>query len=995
MIQYIRLIFYGCIVVATCFLGTSSYAQQNRQLEGMVVDQDSKGLEGVSVVIKGTSVSTSTDARGKFVLTVPDGSSTLVFSSVGFRSQEITYYGQSVLTIILEDDNQALDEVVVVGYGTQRKSDLTGSVASVRSEDLEKQGPRINFVQSLQGAAPGLNVTQTGNSASSGSINIDIRGQNSISASNSPLVILDGVPYSGGLNYIDQSTIESVEILKDASSAAIYGARGANGVIIITTKKGKSGKPTVSYEGSYGWKQVYGLPRLLTGPEHWAFGVERYGEGPLLGDSTRTANFQSGKSTDWVKEAIQVGGQQKHAITLSGGADKFSYLFAGNFANVEGIAKGDQYEQVTGRANLSVKPTEWLEIGTNSQYTFMDNSGVEVAFSGGGSAPHSASSLGGAFLMNPLVSPYDEDGNLAIIPWKERPTYPNPLATRNALDEDYTRRLFSNNYMIIKLPLEGLSYKLNTGYTYRSANRDLFWGNQTIEGIQNQGQAYSSDAKETDWLIENLLFFNRVFGKHRLDVTLLYSSQENRDNNSSLYARGFPVEDLTWYQPESAEFITPSRTYLQESYLSQMARVFYSFNDKYLITATVRRDGFSAFGSEKKFGVFPSIALGWNIHKESFMQELSWVNQLKLRATYGENGNQAISAYSTLAKLGRSDYLVGPDGGEQGVGYRPGSLANPLLGWESTRSMNVGVDLGLFNGRLSATLDFYQSKTTDLLLNRAISSVNGIGNILSNIGKVQNSGIEAVLSSINVKRERFRWSTTINITHNKNKIVDLYGNGEDDVANSWFIGRPISANFGYLYGGVWQLTDDIINSTQPTAKPGDIKIVDVTGDGKITPDDRTFIGQREPKLTFGVNNELTYGQFSFNIMVTGRKGVTRINEFWDTDIVYADAVRNTLKQNWWNADNPTNDYPANRDGTNAYGVRFYKNASFVRINQMGLSYSLPTNIMQRIGASRGMISIGLINGFTFTSWNGLDPEYSSQRAAPFDRIYNIGLNFTF
>src|SRR5690606_29534423 len=341
MMKYIRLIFYGCTVATMFLLGNSLYAQQSRRVEGMVIDRDSKGLEGVSVMIKGTSISTSTDAAGRFALSVPDGNSILLFSSVGFRSQEITYTGQAMLTNTLEGNNQALDEVVVVGYGTQRKSDLTGSVASVRSEDLEKQGPRINFVQSLQGAAPGLNVTQTGNSASSGSIDIDIRGQNSISASNSPLIILDGVPYSGGLNYIDQSTIESVEILKDASSAAIYGARGANGVIIITTKQGRSGKPTVAYEGSYGWKQVYGLPRLLTGPEHWAFGVERYGEGPLLADSTRTANYESGKSTDWVKEATQIGGQQKHAITLSGGADKFSYLFAGNFANVEGVAKGD------------------------------------------------------------------------------------------------------------------------------------------------------------------------------------------------------------------------------------------------------------------------------------------------------------------------------------------------------------------------------------------------------------------------------------------------------------------------------------------------------------------------------------------------------------------------------------------------------------------------------------------------------------------------------
>ena len=994
MIQYIRLIFYGSFVFVLV-LSMQRLAAQTGQLEGKVIDQSSKGLEGATILVKGTTVTTLTDAAGNFRMPAPQPGSVLVISSVGYESQELTYEGQRVLTVTLQADNTALDEVVVVGYGTQRKSDLTGSVASVRSEDLEKQGPRINFVQSLQGAAPGLNITQSGNSASSGSISIDIRGQNSISASNDPLVILDGVPYTGGLNYIDQSTIASVEILKDASSAAIYGARGANGVIIITTKKGMTGKPTIAYEGSYGWKQAYGIPRLLTGPEHWAFGVERYGEGPLLADSTRTTNYENGLSTDWVKEATQIGRQQKHAVTLSGGTDKFNYLFAGNFSGVGGIAKGDDYQQVTGRANLTVKPTEWLEIGTNSQYTFMDNSGIEVAFSGGGSAPHDAGGLGGAFFMNPLVSPYDKDGNLAIIPWKERPTYPNPLATRNAQDEDYNRRLFSNNFLVVKLPLEGLSYKLNTGYSFRSANRDIFWGSNTIEGIQNTGQAYSSDTKETDWLIENLLFYNRTFGAHRLDVTLLYSSQENRDNTATLYARGFPIEDLTWYQPGSAEFITPGRSFLQESYLSQMARVFYSFNDKYLVTATVRRDGFSAFGSAKKFGVFPSIALGWNIHREGFMQDVNWIDQLKLRATYGENGNQAISAYSTLAKMSRSDYLTGPGGDQQGVGYLPGTMENELLGWESTRSLNVGLDYALVGGRLSGALDFYQSNTRDLLLNRAISSVNGVTNILSNIGKVQNTGIELSLTSRNITHEHFEWMTSLNVSHNKNKILDLYGDGEDDVANSWFIGRPISTNFGYLYEGVWQLNDDIPNSHQPTAKAGDVKIMDATGDGQITPDDRTFIGQRAPKVTFGITNQVTYKQFSLNITVTGRTGITRINEFWDTDIVYADAIRNTLKQNWWSPDNPTNDYPANRDGANPFGVRFYKNASFIRINQIGGTYELPAKALDRLKVSRCQISVGLINGFTFTPWNGLDPEYSSQRATPMDRIYNIGLNLTF
>lgn len=970
-------------------------AQTGQSLEGKVTDHKGDGIDGVSVSIKGTNVVTVTDISGNFRISVPKNGVILTFSRLGFRKKEEVYNGDASIKVQLQPDQEALDEVVVVGYGTQKKSDLTGSVASIKSDDIAKQGPRLNFAQALQGAAPGLNISQTSNSASSGGISVDIRGQNSISASSSPLVILDGVPYGGGLNFIDQTTIESVEILKDASSAAIYGARGANGVIIITTKKGKTGKPLASYEGSYGWKQVYGIPRLLTGPEHWDFGVERYGEGVLLSDATRANNYRNGVSTDWVKLGTRLGGQQKHAVTLSGGTEHISYLFAANYSDVEGISLGDEFKQATGRANLSMKPTSWLEIGTNTQYSFMDNSGVEVAFSGGADAPNSFGNLGGAFFMNPLISPYDENGNLAIVPWPERPTYANPLAAPNTLDEDYNRRLFSNNYLVVKFPLEGLSYRLNTGYTFLYSSRDLFWGKNTIEGILNKGQSYSNDSRNSSWLLENLLHYDREFDRHRVNVTLLYSSQQNKNDNYNIFARGFPTDDLTWYQPGSAEYVLPARRYTQESYLSQMARLFYSYDDRYLVTATVRRDGFSAFGRDKKFGVFPSLALGWNIHQEYFMEGVDWLGQLKLRATYGINGNQAISAFSTLAEMRRSDYLTSPGGDQQGVGYLPGSLENVSLGWESTHSFNVGLDIGLFQGRVSGTLDFYRANTRDLLLDRTISPINGVTNILSNIGKVQNTGIEVSITTRNIAKDNFEWTTTVNAAHNKNQIVDLYGNGQDDISNSWFIGRPIGTNFGFLYGGVWQADDDIPNSAQPTAKPGDIKVVDVDGDGQITPEDRTFIGQQPPKFTFGLANQFRFKQFSLNIMVTGRTGVTRLNPLWDTDIVYADAIRNTLKHNWWSETNPTNEYPANREGTNPLGVRFFRNASFVRVNNIGLNYDLPSEVLHPLGVSRLMISAGLINGFTFTSWNGLDPEYSNQRAAPLDRIYNLGLNVTF
>jgi TonB-linked SusC/RagA family outer membrane protein len=646
---------------------------QQKEITGKVTDTGNLPLPGVSVIVKGTTIGTVTNTDGEFSLNIPLNAETLQFSFVGMKTQEIVVGDQTTINIVMEEETFGIEEVVAVGYGTVKKSDLTGSISSIKADELEKQGPRINFVQALQGAAPGLNITQTGNSASSGSINVRIRGQNSILASNNPLVILDGVPYDGGLNLIDQSTIESIEVLKDASSSAIYGARGANGVILITTKKGEKGKPTISYDGSYGVKQIYGIPELLTGPEHWEFGVERYGESSISTNyPTRVENYNNGVSTNWVEEATRLGTQNKHTVGISGGADRVEYFVSGGYMNVKGIAKGDDYENINGRVNLIIKPADWLEIGTRTQYTFQDNSGLEVNFSGGADAPHSISNLGGAFLMNPLISPYDEEGNILIYPWPEMANYPNPLSNLNVLDEDFNRTLFSNNFIQVDFPfIDGLSYKLNTGISYQSANRDIFWGNNTLEGIVNNGQAFSEDRKKNNWLVENLLFYNKSFGNHSLNLTALYSTQKDTYDRTRIFSRGFPTEVLTWYQPGSAEVVTPSRIYSQQSYISQMGRLFYSYEEKYLLTATFRRDGYSAFGSEKKFGVFPSLALGWNVKRESFLVDSDLISQLKLRASYGMNGNQAISPYSTLASVNRKDYLTGPNGDIQGVGFLP------------------------------------------------------------------------------------------------------------------------------------------------------------------------------------------------------------------------------------------------------------------------------------------------------------------------------------
>lgn len=951
-------------------------------VSGTITDENGEALPGATIQEKGTTNGTITDVNGKFNLNVPEDA-VLTISFVGYETRDVPLNGRSMLDLSLETDIASLQEVVVVGYGTVKKSDLTGSVVSVKSEDIEQQGPKVNVLETILGLAPGLNLTINSNTADQQSVGLLIRGQNSITASNSPLIVLDGVPYSGGLNELNQNDIQSIEVLKDASATAIYGARGANGVILITTKEGKSGKPKLGYNVSYGIREIYNLPPLMNGQEHWDYAVERYSEADISGYPTRLENYQQGNSVDWVDLATRLGKQAKHNLSLEGGTDNFNYFLSGTYQDVEGIAIGDDFKQATIRSNLTYQLTDWLEIGTNTQFSYKDLSGLNANFTT-------------AFYLIPLIDAFDEEGEYTIYPWPEEPIFNNPLSQLNVLDNHYNRNLYSFNHIKIDFPfIEGLSYKLNVGLTYMDTQIGRFWGPNTREGFENNGQAYTEDGATQDRLIENILVYNRAWGKHNINVTALYSSQAYEDEVRSLTTRGFPTNALTFYQPDVAAVIEPGVSFLEQNYISQMGRVNYSFDSKYLFTLTLRRDGYSGFGIENKFGLFPSVALGWNLGDEGFMSDISWLDQLKLRLSFGRNGNQAIQPYQTLARLNLRNYLGGDNGIMTAPGYFPASLASPSLGWETSESLNFGADMAFFSGRLNAAIDYYITNTYDLLLNRSISPVHGITSITQNIGEVKNTGIEINVSSVNIDEGQFKWQTTLSFARNQNEIVDLYGNGEDDVANGWFIGESIQANYGYVFEGVWQETDDIANSSQPGAQPGDIKVQDTDGDGAITPDDRDLIGQTNPKFTAGLNNTISYQNFTLSFVFFTQQGITRVNPLWDTDLVWSDVRRNSIKLNNWSQENPTNEYPANRDGTNPFGVRFYQDASYVRLRDITLGYSFDESIYGKIGLSDLRVFFNMRNPLTFTQWEGLDPELSEQRGIPIDRTYSLGLNLSF
>ncbi len=949
-----------------------------RRISGKVNDEKGEVLPGVNILIKGTQQGTTTDSDGIFFILVPDEEATLVFSFVGYTSQEVVVGNRTNLEIKMLVDTKALDELVVVGYGVQKKSDLTGSVASVSADQLDKQGAKVHILQALQGLVPGLNIRQTSNSASQSSFDLQIRGTNSIKASNSPLIILDGVPYSGGLSSIDQGDISSVEVLKDASSAAIYGSRGANGVIIITTKKGTVGRPSISVDGSYGIQQIRGVPPVLTGSEFYQFAVERVGQSVVDKFPTIVGNHKNNLSTDWIDLATRTGIQQKYSIKVSGGVDKAQYFVSGTYTDVKGIARGDNFKNFTGRVNLSVNITDWLKLGTNSQFTYIDDSGVPAQFSD-------------SYMMNPLVNPFNEDGSYAIFPWPEEPTSTNPLLNLNILDEDYSRRLFSNNYLEINFPfVKGLSYRINTGLHMATQQTGQFWGGNTLIGLNNGGRSYTQDAYSQDFILENIVSYQKTVGSHQINFTGLYSSQRIKSEIRSLTAQRFPTDFLTWYQPQAAAVINPSASFSERSYVSQMARVFYSYAGKYLITFTTRRDGYSGFGKDNKFGVFPSVALGWNISDERFMSSVTWLSDLKIRASYGKNGNEAITPYQTLSRLTTANFLGGSNADQTAPGYYPATLASPTLSWETSRTINLGLDFQLMKSRISGALDVYRTNTRDLLLDRSIPSTHGITTIAQNIGETENRGVELLIRTRNIEKGDFSWSTDLSFSNNRNQIIDLYGDKTDDVANQWFIGKPIGINFNYQFDGVWQVGES--NELQPDAKPGDVKIRDVNGDGVISANDRTFIGQSTPTTIFGLGNTLNYKRLSLNFFFNSNFGATRVNPLWDTDIVYVDARRNTIKLNWWNENNPTNEYPANRNFTNPYALRFYHNANFIRLRDVTLSYSFPDEVARKVGARRISTYGNIKNAFVITPFKGMDPELSDQRGIPQDRMFLFGVN---
>ena len=965
-------------------------------ISGTVIDENDQPLPGANVVEKGTTNGTQTDFDGNFSLTLTSDNPILVFSYIGYQKQEKAVENSTVVDLQMQPSSEGLDEVVVVGYGTQVKENVTGAVASLSEERLESL-PNNNVLQALQGSVAGLSVTQSSAGAEGSDFNVLIRGTNSILANNQPLIVLDGVPYSGSFSDVNPTDIASVEVLKDASSSAIYGSRGANGVILITTKKGKDGKVSITYDGFVGVNQITNVPELLDGAEFYAFRQER---SPGFISPTEEEAFNNNVSTDWVDVVSRTAFKSQHTLSVSGGTENTNYYVSVSSLDAEGITLGDDFNRLSLRVNLNTRINDYIRIGTNTQLNRSDRSGLGPSFDG------DEASQADPYRMNPLIQPYDSEGNQLLFPWPEEPRFGNPLQNLLAENDDITNKIFTNNFIEIDIPfLKGLSYKLNTGVEYENRKADTYFGTNTVTGIlAPNGRLSSLNSIRENYLLENIINYNRLFGKHDLAFTGLLSYQEEKFDERSLLAANFPSDVLTFYQPNQAQQIIPSVDYSKRILLSQMARLNYSYDTKYLLTLTGRRDGFSGFGPNNKFSFFPSVAVGWKISDENFMDGLSEsINFLKLRLSYGQNGNQAIQPYQSKSRLESLNYVQGND---LAPGLVPSQLQNSDLSWETTTSLNLGLDFQLFSRRIQGSIDYYKSNTEDLLLNRSIPSTNGVSFITQNVGETQNNGLELVLNTFNITSPNFQWTTNANFSYNRNEIISLVTD-QDDINNEWFIGQPINVNFGYIFDGVFQDENEINNSAQPESQVGDAIIRDLNGrdelgnltgipDGVIDEADRTIIGSLQPDFSWGLTNSFSYKGFNLNIFLQGVQGIERPNDIYDDDVRSNNTDRNYFKFDYWTPESPTNFRWANREDANTLQrARIYEDASFWRLKDVTLNYDLKRAFPELDLFTSLQFYVTGRNLMTITSWNGLDPELIGSRNIPLQKEYVLGIKLGF
>ena len=987
---------------------------------GQVVDEQGEPLIGVNVVISGTSTGVITDLEGKFELKAKSGEK-LNFSSVGFATQTVVV-GKSAnpLRVVMKEDSELLDEVIVIGYGTAKRKDFTGSVSSIRLEDSPMAlSSNTNALESLKGSITGLDV---GYSNSAGcEPGIQIRGQNSISGSNSPLIIVDGVIFMGSLNDINPNDIASFDVLKDATSVAVYGSRSANGVVSITTKKGRQGKPMLSFNMNNSVEMWACKPDYMT-PEQWLSATiarNRYTDESFL-VAQQLENYKAGRTTDWWNLVTRTGWLQDYQASVSGGNERLNYYVSASYTKNKGIVVGDDYNRMTIRSKLDMKINNWLRMGVDASFTRSDYSGKSADF-------------WIVQAMSPYGVPYrDNAGHLEKYPNGNNESL-NPLWGVNDGTEDNVdirNNFYLNSFAEVTVPfIKGLSYRLNYSTNYNLTNQSNFvhetsftyvgsyndedrYSVATQAGYLSQANGSDTDGRTTSWVLDNILTYNRDFGLHTVNLTAVATRDYQHYKSKTMTGSDFKANGNTVLGIDGLPFATTqkiSRDAWKQTNVGYLVRGNYDYQDTYYLTASFRRDGASVFGADTKWGNFGALGVAWRVTNEDFMKKVPFLNNLKLKFSWGRNGNHGISPYTTLSHMaaGQTGGLKVTFGNSGNVmyGINQTSIGNVNLGWETTEAYNVGFESTWFDERLFVDLDVYFSKTYNQLFNRIIPVMTGFSGMYTSMGEVRNRGVELTVRSVNIRNKDFRWETGVTFWLNRDRLNRLYGEDmdgdgkeDDDIGNNLFIGESIHSIYGYQQDGIVQ-EDDVEYIEKNGVQPGTPKYVDITGDGVITEDDRHIIGNTEPSFKLNLSNTLSYKNLELYFMLAGVFGCNGYYQLANQPAYLIGGGTSVagLYLPYWTPENPSNKYPAiTFSGDNRFiGLQ---NRTYVRLQDISLSYSFKQPWVKKCGIDVLKVFVSGKNLLTFTGWEGGDPEVGStviSSSYPVMSSVSVGFNLNF
>ncbi|WP_321332405.1 TonB-dependent receptor [uncultured Bacteroides sp.] len=984
--------------------------QNKLRIIGQVVDVSGEPIIGASVVEKGTTNGIITDLNGHFSLNISPESK-LQISFVGFKNQEIIVGSKRDFKIILQEDAEILDEVVVVGYGSVKKSDLTGAVSSVSTKELIRSG-KTDAVGAMQGVMPGVQI-QHANSKPGGEYNILIRGLNTISGSTSPLVVIDGVP-GASLSNINPDDIEKIDILKDASSTAIYGSRATNGVVMVTTKKGQLGKVKIDYSGYTGIRNYTNLPDMMSGPEYVQLAREAkraannnvYVDDSSIFTPSELKAIADNNYFNWLDAISSTAFMTNHTISATGGTEAASYALSAGYYYEDGMLEPQEYSRYNLRAVVDVKPSKYMKFGINmyGTHSVRDTGNSDL--------------LQDAFRLRPTYHPTDLVTGEEV--WSYSNGQYNALTTmKNELNKTKEYNLLSNIYLSIS-PIKGMEIKTTFSPNITINEIGQYRGKYT-KANKGQNAATSNYAKNSyvDWVWDNLINYNITKKNHRLDLTGVFSMQQSQDETLKGIGNGLSYNSLWYNLSGGANSNASSSGFTKTDLMSYLVRANYVYKDKYLFTASIRFDGSSKLAEGNKWASFPSASVAWRLSEEEFMKN-DWLSNMKLRVSYGKTGNDNVSAYQTEGSISGAKYYT--FGSTDVIGYTPNNLRNFDLGWESTTEYNIGIDYGFFNNRISGDIEYYNRLTEDLIMNKTVPVTTGYSSVKANVGSVRNQGIEFSLNAQNIQNKDFSWRTNFNFAYNKNKIVDLQykedltSRGESmngmfgDYSNLWVIGQPIDINYNLITVGVWQ-SDEAEAAAAYGCKPGQFKVLDLNKDGTIDDKDRVISGKRTPDWNGGMTNTLTYKNFDLSFQAIFQAGAKVRNQFFVQYALENNNLNfNNLRKNYWTPENPSNSMaqPNNmgpyRDLAGSWGntkagmSHTFSSTDYLKISYITFGYTLRRSLLDRMNLGNLRLYATVQNPFIFCADNVYDPEQistsiNSTDAMTCNIIFGVNLSF--